>query len=118
MKKKELEKKIKEKCIELDLVEEEKKKIKRKEMKYWIMGGVLIAFLIVFLIINSLDPTRVYEKNKQIEIKEDINNSLYDSIINSDNGLGLPMLIISIGAFVISIMFFRRIIFPRNWGGL
>jgi len=130
MKKKELEKKIKEKCKELDLVEEEKKKIKKKDRKYWIIGGVLIVFLIAFLIINSLDPTRVYDKNNKLlekevisPINEELSNSSIDlfglnGLVDSSSMIGLITIILVVSILFILLGVLVPLIFPKKERGL
>ena len=105
--KKEIERKIKEKCRELDLIELEKKKKKRSNYKYWIMSLVLIVVIILVILLNSSDPTKVYDKKIEY-INQPLSNST--SILNQLNiSSGTPLLIISIATLIISIMFVRKL---------
>lgn len=108
MNKKELDKKIKEKCEELDLIEKKKK----SNYKYWIMSGILIIFLIIFISLNyHNEEKKVEEKVKQIDkgviqIENYTGGDTFEFFKNSKE-YKVSLLIMSIAAFIVSILFVR-----------
>lgn len=106
MRKKELDKKIKEKCEELDLIEKKKK----SNYKYWIMSVILIIFLIIFISLNGTPKQEdVEEKVKQLDTKEELPSLFGDT-------LKVPTLIMSIATFIVSVLFVRSVFRGGSYG--
>lgn len=116
MNKKELDKKIKEKCEELDLIEKKKK----SNYKYWIMSGILIIFLIIFINLNNPnEEKKVEEKVKQLD-KEAIQISNYtggDTFEFFNSGeYKVSLLIMAIASFIVSVLFVRNLFRGGSYG--
>ena len=83
------------------------------------MGGILLLVLIVFLVVNNLDPTRVYDK-KTINMgqEDEQNNSSFDLLGLGDDVpyAGLLSLAIIVSVLIMLFNVLIPVIFQRRVG--